>query len=101
VLGFKRQIAAAGDVLVRAYIADGYSGSLLDRPGLEELQKDVRTNLFDPVYFLDTDRITRDVAYQTIILGELIKHGKRIIIKVDQVVRLRVDVLVFHDETVI
>ena len=33
------------------------------------------------MYFLDTDRIARDVAYQTIILGELIKHGKRIIIK--------------------
>jgi transposase, IS5 family len=33
------------------------------------------------VYFLDTDRIARDVAYQTIILGELLKHGKQIIIK--------------------
>src|SRR5262249_61878004 len=28
-----------------------------------------------------TDRIARDVAYQTIIIGELIKHGKQIIIK--------------------
>jgi site-specific DNA recombinase len=33
------------------------------------------------VYFLDTDRIARDVAYQTIILGELLKYGKQIIIK--------------------
>ena len=33
------------------------------------------------MYFLDTDRIARDVAYQTIILGELLKHGKQIIIK--------------------
>ena len=31
------------------------------------------------MYFLDTDRIARDVAYQTIILGELLKHGKQII----------------------
>jgi site-specific DNA recombinase len=81
VLELKRQIAAAGDVLVKEYIDDGYSGTLLDRPALEELRRDVRTNLFDAVYFLDTDRIARDVAYQTIILGELIKHGKRIIIK--------------------
>ena len=50
-------------------------------PALEELRRDVKTDLFDAVYFLDTDRIARDVAYQTIILGELIKHGKRIIIK--------------------
>jgi site-specific DNA recombinase len=48
---------------------------------LEALRKDVKTDLFDAVYFLDTDRIARDVAYQTIILGELIKQGKRIIIK--------------------
>jgi site-specific DNA recombinase len=81
VLELSRQIAAAGDVLVREYVDDGYSGTLLDRPGLEELRKDIKTDLFDAVYFLDTDRIARDVAYQTIILGELLKYGKQIIIK--------------------
>jgi site-specific DNA recombinase len=81
VLELKRQITAAGDVLVKEYVDDGYSGSLLDRPGLEALRRDVRTTLFDAVYFLDTDRIARDVAYQTIILGELLKYGKQIIIK--------------------
>jgi site-specific DNA recombinase len=81
VLELKRQVAAAGDVLVKEYVDDGYSGSLLDRPGLEGLRRDVRTSLFDAVYFLDTDRIARDVAYQTIILGELLKYGKQIIIK--------------------
>jgi site-specific DNA recombinase len=39
VLELKRQIAAAGDVLVREYIDDGYSGTRLDRPGLEELRR--------------------------------------------------------------
>ena len=81
VLELKRQIAAAGAMLVKEYIDDGYSGTLPDRPGLEALRKDVRNPLFDAVYFLDTDRIARDVAYQTIILGELLKHGKQIIIK--------------------
>ena len=73
VLELKKQIAAAGDVLVKEYIDDGYSGTLLDRPGLEELRRDVKIDLFDAVYFLDTDRIARDVAYQTIILGELLR----------------------------
>ena len=81
VLELKGQIAAAGPVLVRQYVDNGYSGSLLDRPGLEALRRDLRTPLFDAVYFLDTDRIARDVAYQTIILGELLKYGKQIIIK--------------------
>jgi hypothetical protein len=49
-------------------VDDGYNGTLLDRPGL---RRDVRTPLFDAAYFLDTDRIARGVAYQTIILGEL------------------------------
>jgi Resolvase, N terminal domain/Protein of unknown function (DUF3309) len=56
VLELKRQITAAGDVLVKEYVDDGYSGTLLDRPALEELRKDVRIPLFDAVYFLDIDR---------------------------------------------
>jgi Resolvase, N terminal domain len=49
-------------VLVREYVDDGYSGSFLDRPGLEALRRDVRTPLFDAVYFLDTNCIARNVA---------------------------------------
>jgi site-specific DNA recombinase len=41
----KRQIAAAVDVLVKEYIDDGYSGTLLDRPALEELRADLKTDL--------------------------------------------------------
>jgi site-specific DNA recombinase len=81
VLELKRQIDASGDVLVKEYVDNCYSGTLLDRPALEELRRDVRSNLFDAVYFLDTDRIARGVAYQTIILGELLKYSKKIIIK--------------------
>jgi site-specific DNA recombinase len=45
------------------------------------MRADLKADTFDAIYFLDTDRIARDVAYQTIIIGELIKHGKQIIIK--------------------
>ena len=76
----RRQIAQAGHELVREYIDDGYTGTLLSRPGLEQLRSDLKTELFDTVHFLAADRIARDVAYQTIIVGELIKHGKQIII---------------------
>jgi site-specific DNA recombinase len=81
VLELKRQIAAAQCVLVKEYVDDGYSGAKLDRPALEEMRKDATTDLFDAIYFLDTDRIARDVAYQMIIIGDLLKHGKQIIIK--------------------
>lgn len=76
----KQQIAAAGNVLVHEYIDDGYSGALLDRPAMDRLRGDLKTDLFDTIYFLNTDRIARDVTYQSIIIGEILKYKKQIII---------------------
>jgi site-specific DNA recombinase len=76
----RRQIAQAGHELVKEYIDDGYTGTLLTRPGLEQMRSDLKTDLFDAIYFLAADRIARDAAYQSIIVGELVKHGKQIII---------------------
>jgi site-specific DNA recombinase len=80
VFELKRQVAAAGHMLVKEYIEDGYTGSLLDRPALNQLRADLKTDLFDTVYFLSADRIARAVTYQTIIVDELLKHSKQIII---------------------
>ena len=54
----KSQITDAGDVLVKEYVDDGYRGARLDRPALEELRRDMKTPLFDSIYFLNTDRIS-------------------------------------------
>ena len=37
--------------------------------------------MYDAIHFLDFDRVTRDVSYQRIIIGELLRHGKQIIVK--------------------
>ena len=74
----KKQIAAAGHVLVKEYIDDGITGTVLDRPALEELRQDAKTDLFDRIYFHAADRIAREAAHQTIIIGELVKRGKQI-----------------------
>jgi site-specific DNA recombinase len=76
----KKQIASSGDVLIKEYVDDGYSGAQLDRPALDQLRRDLRTVLFDTVYFLNTDRIAREVTYQTIIIAEILKYKKQIII---------------------
>jgi site-specific DNA recombinase len=47
---------------------------------LEQLRSDLKTGLFEVVYFLAADRIARDVTHQRIIVGELVKHDKQIII---------------------
>lgn len=76
----KKQIANAGDVLVKEYIDDGYSGARLDRPAMDQLRNDLKTNIFDTIYILNTDRIARDVTYQNIIIGEMLRYKKQIII---------------------
>src|SRR6266480_2231964 len=52
VVELKRQISAAGHVLVKEYIDDGYRGTLLARPALEQFRKDVKSDQFDAIYFL-------------------------------------------------
>ena len=80
VLALRKQIAAAGHEIVREYIDDGYPGARLDRPALNEMRRDVKTPLFDAIYFLDADRIARDVTIQTIIIEEILKHRKQLVI---------------------
>jgi len=76
----KRQIAKDGNVLVKQYVDNGYSGARLDRPALDHLRQDMKTNLFDTIYFLNTDRIARDVTYQNIVISEILKNKKQVII---------------------
>jgi site-specific DNA recombinase len=44
VLALRKQIAAAGHVLVKEYIDNGFSGPRFDRPALNEMRKDVKTD---------------------------------------------------------
>lgn len=76
----KKQILANGDVLTKEYLDDGFSGAKIDRPALDHLRTDLKSNLFDSIYFLNSDRIARDVTYQNLIIAEILKHKKQIII---------------------
>lgn len=76
----KRQVAKTGGTLVHEYIDNGYSGYYLDRPAMNQLREDIKTNEFEAVYFLVADRIAREATYQNIIVGELIRNKKQIVI---------------------
>lgn len=76
----KNQIKKAKYKLVKEYVDEGWSGARLDRPALSSLMSDIKTDLFEIVYFLNADRIARDVTYQNLIISEIIKNGKKIII---------------------
>ena len=78
-LELKKQIARAGDVLVKEYVDDGYGGTMLDCPALEALRKNAKGDVFDGIYFHSADRLARQVARQNIIVDELLKCGRQIV----------------------
>jgi site-specific DNA recombinase len=57
------------------YTDDGYSGSWLDRPALDELRDHAREGRFDVVVVLCPDRLARRYAYQVLLLEELKQAG--------------------------
>jgi len=57
------------------YTDDGYSGTWLDRPGLDELRDHAREGRFDVVVVLCPDRLARRYAYQVLLIEELRRDG--------------------------
>jgi site-specific DNA recombinase len=57
------------------YTDDGYTGTRLDRPALDELRDHAREGRFDVVVVLCPDRLARRYAYQVLLLDELKRAG--------------------------
>jgi hypothetical protein len=61
------------------YIDEGYTGSRLDRPGLDALRDAVQLGVIDVVAVLSPDRLARKYAYQVLLLEELRKAGCQVV----------------------
>src|SRR5258707_13201859 len=61
------------------FVDDGYSGSILVRPGLERLRDQAAAGAVDRLYMLDPDRLSRKYAYQVLILEELTRCGVEVV----------------------
>ncbi len=61
------------------YIDDGYSGTKLERPGLDALRDAATNGEFQNVIIYSPDRLARRYAYQVIVIEELNKCGCEII----------------------
>ncbi len=57
------------------YTDEGYSGTWLDRPALDELRDHAREGRFDVVLVLCPDRLARRYAYQVLLIDELRRDG--------------------------
>src|SRR5215218_4639455 len=60
---------------VHVFRDEGYSGSRLDRPGLDGLRDAVRDAAVDVVAVLSPDRLGRKYAYQVLLLEEFRRAG--------------------------
>src|SRR5437764_13116847 len=61
------------------FVDDGYSGSTLVRPALERLRDAVAAAELDRVYVHDPDRLTRNYAYQVVLLDEFRRAGVEVV----------------------
>lgn len=60
---------------IKEYVDDGYSGEFLERPALEQLRKDLRSNSITYIAIYDPDRLSRNLTNQLIIADEIEKAG--------------------------
>jgi site-specific DNA recombinase len=60
------------------YVDEGYSGSRLDRPGLDALRDAAADGLLDLVLVYAPDRLARHYVHQQIVLEELGKRGVQV-----------------------
>jgi len=71
-----REFAARnGYSIVREYIDEGWSGSILARPGLDQLRADASKNLWNAVLIYDPDRLARRYFFQELVMDELREKG--------------------------
>jgi len=77
----KRRIESDGNKLLshNVFIDDGWTGTLLARPALDELRDAVRDQRFDALYVYDRGRLSRIFAHQEIVLEELEDKGIKFI----------------------
>ena len=63
----------------QVYRDEGYSGSRLDRPGLDALRDAVRDGIVSTLVVLTPDRLARKYAYQVLLLEEFRRAGAEVV----------------------
>jgi site-specific DNA recombinase len=58
---------------------EGYSGSVLVRPGLEHLRDLIAEGAIETVLIYGPDRLSRNYAYQVLLLEEFARHGTEVV----------------------
>ena len=70
-----------GFEIVAEYVDDGWSGATLMRPDLDRMREDSKKGLFEALYVISNDRLSRNLYHQGILVEELKKYNIEIFIK--------------------
>ena len=81
IIAIQERIKADGHALLseNQYLDDGYSGSILMRPGLERLRDAAANHQLNKIYVHSPDRLARKYAYQCLLIEEFNRCGVEII----------------------
>ena len=60
-----------GYKIVEEYIDEGWSGTILARPSLDQLRQDATEKIWEAILIYDPDRLARKYSYQALIIDEL------------------------------
>ncbi|MCL6096065.1 MAG: recombinase family protein [Patescibacteria group bacterium] len=64
--------------IVKEYRDEGWSGTILARPSLDELRIEAKNKLWEGVIIYDPDRLARKYSYQSLLLDELEEAGIKV-----------------------
>lgn len=65
--------------IVKEYKDDGWTGTILARPALDELRLDAKNKIWEGVVVYDPDRLARKYSYQSLIIDELEETGIKVL----------------------
>ena len=68
-----------GHTIIKEYQDDGWSGTILARPGLDGLRIDAKKKVWEAVIIYDPDRVARKYSYQALVIDELEEAGIKVL----------------------
>ena len=71
IASIKKYAKDNGHTIVKEYKDDGWSGTILARPGLDDLRDDATKKIWEAVVLYDPDRLARKYSYQELVTDEI------------------------------
>src|SRR6266498_3423405 len=78
-MAIKEFAAKNGHTLVKEYRDEGWSGTILARPELDELRLDAKKKIWEAAIIYDPDRLARRYSYQELVTDELTDLGIQVL----------------------